>query len=332
MAAQSFRLAGRAVVLATLLAVFHPIAADTIDVSVKVMHFACSDGIDNDSDGLVDHPDDPGCADGSDNNEADPATPSPPPSSSGGGGGGGIIYQSAHATFSGWGYPRRAVMLFKDAHVASVVTSAADGRFEVLLSSLSAGDYLFAVRSTDARGSGSGLVTLPVRITAAAENTVSQIILPPTLYISEAEVAQGEPVHVSGMATPEALVAIRISGDQTRTYTAHAAPDGSYTFRLDSGILTQGAYTASAQTRVGGAESSFGNMLRFIVGTETNARSPNVCNIPTDFNRDCAVDLIDFSIAAFWYRRPAPPVHLDINGDRIVDLTEFSIMAFYWTG
>lgn len=64
----------------------------------------CSDSIDNDGDGLIDFPSDPGCSDSSDTDETDAPTPPPPtppptpptppsptpaPPSSGGGGGGG---------------------------------------------------------------------------------------------------------------------------------------------------------------------------------------------------------------------------------------------------
>ncbi len=51
-----------------------------------------------------------------------------------------------------------------------------------------------------------------------------------------------------------------------------------------------------------------------------------------DVNKDNRVNLVDFSIAAYWYRRLSPPASVDINGDGRVDLIDFSIMAFYWTG
>jgi hypothetical protein len=44
---------------------------------------ACSDGLDNDSDGLTDHPADPGCAAGSDTDETDPPPPPAPACSDG---------------------------------------------------------------------------------------------------------------------------------------------------------------------------------------------------------------------------------------------------------
>ncbi len=54
--------------------------------------------------------------------------------------------------------------------------------------------------------------------------------------------------------------------------------------------------------------------------------------IQADVNRDRRVNLIDFSIAAFWYKRQGAPAHLDLNDDHIVDLADMSIMAYYWTG
>jgi hypothetical protein len=44
---------------------------------------ACADGIDNDSDGSIDHPADPGCTDATDTDETDPPPPPPPACSDG---------------------------------------------------------------------------------------------------------------------------------------------------------------------------------------------------------------------------------------------------------
>jgi hypothetical protein len=62
-----------------------------------------------------------------------------------------------------------------------------------------------------------------------------------------------------------------------------------------------------------------------------------VCPTKADLNTDCAVSLVDFSIAAFWYNRIlsesfALREREKLNGDGRVNITDFSIMAFYWTG
>ena len=56
-----------------------------------------------------------------------------------------------------------------------------------------------------------------------------------------------------------------------------------------------------------------------------------------DLNKDGKVNLVDFSIAAFWYKRSTSdafkPIEIErLNGDGKVDLTDLSIMAYYWTG
>jgi hypothetical protein len=68
-----------------------------------------------------------------------------------------------------------------------------------------------------------------------------------------------------------------------------------------------------------------------MVGTKTVLKEkPEI--VKGDFNKDGRVNLVDFSIAAYWHKRPSPPVSVDLNGDGKVDLVDFSIMAFYWTG
>jgi hypothetical protein len=56
-----------------------------------------------------------------------------------------------------------------------------------------------------------------------------------------------------------------------------------------------------------------------------------------DLNCDGRVNLVDFSIAAYWYKRPLNDAFKAIekdrlNGDGKIDLIDFSIMAYYWTG
>ncbi len=59
--------------------------------------------------------------------------------------------------------------------------------------------------------------------------------------------------------------------------------------------------------------------------------------IKCDLNEDGRCNLVDFSIAAFWYKKTLTPEFTvreknHLNGDGKLDLIDFSIMAFYWTG
>ena len=70
-----------------------------------------------------------------------------------------------------------------------------------------------------------------------------------------------------------------------------------------------------------------------MVGTKTALKKAlPKCPLIGDFNSDCLVDLVDFSILIHWFNRPNPPAHIDLSEDGKVDLVDFSIMAYYWTG
>jgi hypothetical protein len=68
------------------------------------------------------------------------------------------------------------------------------------------------------------------------------------------------------------------------------------------------------------------------VGTKNIPIEKSNVVVKGDVNNDKRVNLIDFSIVAFWYKKPNAPANVDINGDKKVDIVDFSIMAFNWTG
>jgi len=52
-----------------------------------------------------------------------------------------------------------------------------------------------------------------------------------------------------------------------------------------------------------------------------------------DVNGDGKVNLADFSILAYWYKRPltdAAKAQVDLNNDGKITLADFSILAYYW--
>jgi len=75
----------------------------------------------------------------------------------------------------------------------------------------------------------------------------------------------------------------------------------------------------------------------FAVGTKSIFAEVGKKFLKGDLNDDNRVNLIDFSIAAYWYYRPFnQDFRLKeaerLNGDGKIDLVDFSIMAYYWTG
>ena len=72
--------------------------------------------------------------------------------------------------------------------------------------------------------------------------------------------------------------------------------------------------------------------VQFVIGELNILNIDSVADIPGDCNRDKIINLVDFSVLAFWYGKKNPPVCVDTNRDNTINLIDFSILAFYWTG
>lgn len=81
----------------------------------------------------------------------------------------------------------------------------------------------------------------------------------------------------------------------------------------------------------GGGGGGFQNLINLLLPANTSDAG-GLKLAKSDINSDHKVNLVDFSIAAYWYKRSSPPESVDLNGDKIINLVDFSIMAFYWTG
>ena len=110
-----------------------------------------------------------------------------------------------------------------------------------------------------------------------------------------------------------------------------------YLLNFDTNVLEIGSHSTRSKAAIAGEISQFSNTVGFKVGTKNIPVTPGKCPAKGDLNSDCRVNLVDFSIAAYWYKKPLSatfkPIELiKLNGDGKIDLIDFSIMAYYWTG
>jgi len=256
--------------------------------------------------------------------------------SSGGGGGGGGGYVAppvvTQVNFSGRAYPKSAVTLLKDAQVAATTVAGADANFQISLSGLSAGNYIFSVYSEDSKGVRSSLLTFPVSVTSGATTNVSGIFIAPTIAVDKSEVKRGDNIAIFGQSVSSAEITISVNSDEEFFAKTPADKDGVYLYNFDTTQLEVGQHLAKSKASLGGEISSFSKAVGFSVGTKSVAVEPEKKVLKGDLNNDGRVNLIDFSIAAYWYKRPNPPAKVDLNKDGKVDLVDFSILAYYWTG
>jgi len=350
-------------IIAATLAVFFistsiSVKSETITVTViNPSNPECSDGLDNDSDGLIDFPNDPGCSNSNDNDETDPVVPPACGDGScnsgescsscpadcgncgggGGGGGGGVPYTPVtRVIFSGRAYPLSQVILLKDAQLVIQTIAGPDAKFQIDYSNLSAGNYIFLIYSEDSAGRRSSSFTFPIKITEGATTHVSGIFLAPTIDVDKSEVKKGENITIFGQSVANGEITISINSNQERFRNTRADKDGIYLYNLDTAILELGQHFTKSKAALDGQISPFSRAVSFAVGTKTVPKDEGECG-KADLNCDGRVNLVDFSIAAYWYKRPisaefAKKEAERLNGDGKVDLIDFSIMAYYWTG
>jgi hypothetical protein len=113
--------------------------------------------------------------------------------------------------------------------------------------------------------------------------------------------------------------------------------NGFYSATFKTSHFDIGNYFAKSKAVFERKYSPFSNSVNFSVNDENVSLRPAAACPPADLNNDCHVNLVDFSIAAYWYERPftADFKALEVSklsGDGKIDLVDFSIMAFYWTG
>ena len=269
---------------------------------------------------------------------ATPTAPAAPPSSGGGGGGGGGIspISNTNINFSGRAYPRSSVTFLKDAQVAATTVAGADAQFSISLSNLTGGNYVFAVYAEDKDGNRSSLLTFPVAVTTGATTNVSGIFLAPTLSADKSEVKRGDSVTFFGQSVPQSDIIISVNSAEEFFSRTVSDKNGVYLYNFDTTVLDYGSHTAKSKSSIGNELiSSFSAVAAFKVGTQNVAAVKTIkCSIRSDLNADCKVNLIDFSVMAYWYQRTLSGngFNADLNHDNKVNLTDFSILASNWTG
>ena len=227
--------------------------------------------------------------------------------------------------------------VLKDGQLAITTIAGPDSRFEVSFTGLSSGSYIFAVYSEDEAARRSSLFTFPVTLSSGAMTNIGGIFLSPTIAVDKSEVKQGENIAIFGQTVADSVVTLAVNSEEEIFVQTLSDNDGVYLHNFDTTPLALGDHSTKSKAAITTEISPFSPLVGFRVGVEDVPVTPGACPLRGDLNSDCRVNLIDFSIAAFWYRRPLDVGFLlkekeKLNGDGRVDLVDFSIMAYYWTG
>jgi hypothetical protein len=266
-------------------------------------------------------------------------TPLTSPGGGGGGGGSGIpvppiqpTYESA--VFKGLAYPGSIVSLLKNGTIITEVPASPNGSFEITIRNLGEGVYTFGIVTEDSDRRKSTTQTFSIYLTKDVTTLVEGIFMPPTISTDKIETVRGEPIIVLGKAAPNTTVTLVVHSATELIKKVKANGSGSWLYKLDSYELELGEHEGKARFSTEDDISPYSTAINFTVGTKNVMRpaiggsQKNKC----DLNNDSRINLLDFSIMAFWYKRSGFPVKVDLNSDKQINLSDVSILAYCWTG
>ena len=255
-----------------------------------------------------------------------------------GGGGSSASTNNAQVVLSGRAYPGSKVTVLKDAQVVATTIADDAAFFQISVKSLAAGTYVFSLYSEDNRTVRSAIRTFPISVTRGIVAKIENIYLAPTISGDKTAVRHGDPIIFFGQSAPESNVMLEVHSAQPFVAHVATAKDGVYLYNFSTTPLELGSHAATAQLQNTAIVVPKSDTYGFTVGTQNVYSSTTApCSKKADLNTDCRVNLVDFSIAAYWYDRTLSPSFSVrekkyLNGDGRINLVDFSIMAYYWTG
>ena len=166
-----------------------------------------------------------------------------------------------------------------------------------------------------------------------ATTEIGGIFISPTIDVDKTQVKQGDNIAIFGQAAASSTVTISVHSNPEIFLRTPADKDGAYLYNLDTSVLDLGNHLAKSKATLALEISDFGTAVGFIVGTENALKVPRTCLI-WDLNCDGHINLVDFSIMAYWYNRPLSGrgITADFNHDNAITIVDFSILVFHWTG
>lgn len=231
---------------------------------------------------------------------------------------------------SGMAYPLSKVTILNNGTIADTTTADAQAKFSFSLDVL-AGTYNFVIYAEDSNKNKSPSLSFPLFITAGTVVNVSGIFLAPTISIDKSEVKRGDILNIFGQSVPYFNIGLFFNPTQGIPRGTTTNADGIYSYSINTIPFNFGSYSVKSKATKNTNISLESLELPFVVGFVSKNNTGVCYTMHGDLNCDGKVNMIDFSIMAFWYKKSNFPKKVDLNGDGRISISDFSILVFYWT-
>ena len=244
-----------------------------------------------------------------------------------------VLYLSS-VHFAGIAPPGSTITVLTDGGNPIATQAGGDGSFRATIGNLERGTYTFLLYASDRNGNKSAPVTETFSVGQGSDNSVTGILMPPTVVLASNTVDVGKDATVSGSSIPKAKVELTLQQQSSggapppaAIYSASSTSAGDWNIAIPGKDLSAGTYMLKARTIVSADQVSdySGTVLLGVGGAPSAACS----GAKGDLNGDGKINLIDFSIMLTQWQKGGSA---DLNCDGSVNLADFSILLFNWTG
>lgn len=234
----------------------------------------------------------------------------------------------SNINFSGSAPPQSTVTVLKDGVYATQAQANSSGAFTARLTGLERGVYTFLIYATDSAARKSSSVASTITLGQGTNNSISSLLVPPTIQLSSETLEAAADVRVFGAGLLGSTIELALRAAAEKKYTttiASTSASGAWEITIPSRDLSRGAQTLRASGLIGGRASGNSTEVTLTVG---GVVAPS--GLKGDLNGDGKVNLVDFSIFLLSWNTSNEAS--DFSGDGTVNLADFSIMLFNWTG
>lgn len=242
-------------------------------------------------------------------------------------------------TFKGKAYLNADVFLLKNGEIVSSAKAKNNAKFEISLSNISPKIYNFGIWTKDNENRRSITRTFNVKIIPNRTIIINDIFIPPSIATDKIEVEKNDLLKIFGQSVPVAKISIFVKSEKSKIEIVKKTSvneKGAWFYNFNTEGIDYGDYFVQAQAKHKKDISPLSQAIFFKISDIDKYRS-EFAIFKGDLNSDGKVNIVDFSIIVYWYKRQLSPKILEIerknlNNDGKIDLIDFSIIAYYWTG